>query len=194
MKYKVIIVCLLCIVTVSQTASASNTHILADLTSITPVTPRAPRDLVRDCEVGAASIAGPKDGIARASAVQIEIPFSSLQLSPSLVECLRLIPAQVNSIQKLMDRERPTEERLMHELQTTGSELRAAIQQTQNNKNEEATLRLAVRQRQLLKQLMRSNSRLRQRINRVLSPPQRKRLDSFRWTSEVMVEEGNDTP
>lgn len=209
MKSKVIIVFLLCIVTVSQTASADNTDVLADLPPITPVTPPAPRDLLPDpdCEVEIASIAGPKDGIARASAIRpnsspslagetvlVKIPFSSLQLSPSLVECLGLIPTQVNSIQKLMDKERPAEERLMHQLQTTSSELGAAIQQRQNNKNEGATRRLAARQRHLLKQLMRSNARIRQRINRVLSPRQRKKLDSFTWTSEVMVGEENGKP
>jgi hypothetical protein len=192
MKSKVIVVFLLCIVTASQTASADNTDVLADLTAITPVTPRAPRDLLPDCDLEIASIAGPNDDVARASAVRtdpspflagetvlVEIPFSSLQLSPSLVECLGLTPTQINSIHKLMDHERPTEERLMHELRTTSSELGAAIQQRQNNKNDGATRRLAARQRHLLKQLMRSNSRLQQRINRVLSPRQRKKLDSF---------------
>jgi transposase len=53
---------------------------------------------------------------------------------------------------------------------------------------------LVARQRHLLKQLTRSNSRLRQRINRVSSPRQRKKFDSFTWTSEVMVGEGNDKP
>jgi transposase len=53
---------------------------------------------------------------------------------------------------------------------------------------------LVARQRHLLKQLTRSNSRLRQRINRVSSPRQRRKFDSFTWTSEVMVGEGNDKP
>jgi hypothetical protein len=50
--------------------------------------------------------------------VLIAMPFSSLRLSPSLVEYLGLTPTQVRSIQRLMDRERATTEPLMHELRT----------------------------------------------------------------------------
>jgi LTXXQ motif family protein len=204
LKSKVIVVFLLYIVTASQTASADNADVPTDVPAITPVTPRAPRDLLRDCELEIASIVGLRADIVRSSALRtdpgpslvgetilVEIPFSSLQLSPSLVECLGLTPTQVEAIQKLMDQERPTAEWLMHELQTTSSELRATIQERQNNNNEGATQRLAARQAHLLKQLMRSNSHLRQRINRVLSPRQRKKLDSFKLTSEVSVGEGN---
>jgi hypothetical protein len=204
LKSKVIVVFLLCIVAASQTAAADNADVPTDAPAITPITPRASRDLLRDCELEIASIVGLKDDIARTSALRtdpspalvgetvlVEIPFSSLQLSPSLVECLELTPTQVKAIQKLMDQERPTAERLMHELQTTSSELGATIQQRQNNNNDGATQRLAARQAHLLKQLMRSNSHLRQRINRVLSPRQRKKLDSFKLTSEVSVGEGN---
>jgi hypothetical protein len=123
--------------------------------------------------------------------VLVARPFSSLQLNPSLVEYVGLTPTQVRSIQKLMDQERPTTEPLMHELRTISGELGAAIQQSQNNENERTAQRLAARQAQLLKQLMRANSRLQRRINDVLNPQQRKKLDSFRRTSEVMVGEGN---
>jgi Spy/CpxP family protein refolding chaperone len=185
-------------------ASADNDHVPADLLVITPFVPRGPCDLLRHYELETASIAGLKDDIARTPAaradpspsptgelVAIAMPFSSLQLSPPLVEYLGLTTTQVKAIQKLMGQERPTAEPLMHELQKTSSELRAAIQQRRNNNNEGATPRLAARQAQLLKQLMRSNLRLRQRINGVLNPRQRKKLDSFRRTSEVTVGEGN---
>jgi Spy/CpxP family protein refolding chaperone len=90
-----------------------------------------------------------------------------------------------------MDRERPTTEPLMHELRTISGELGAAIQQSQNNENEGAAQRLATEQGLLLKQLMRANSRLLQRINDVLEPQQRRKLDSFKRMSEVTVGEGN---
>jgi hypothetical protein len=119
--------------------------------------------------------------------VMVAMPFSSLELSPSLVEYLGLTPTQVRSIQGLMDRERPTTEPLMHELRTISGELRAAIQRSHNNENEGAPQRLAARQVRLLKQLMRANSRLQRRINDLLDRQQRKKLDSFKRTSEVTV-------
>jgi Spy/CpxP family protein refolding chaperone len=123
--------------------------------------------------------------------VLVTIPFSSLQLSPSLVEYLRLSPTQVRSIQRLMDQERPTTEPLMHELRIISAELSDATQKKPNGENEESAQRLAVRQSRLLKQLVRANSRLQQRIKDVLDPQQRKKLDYFRRASEVTVSEGN---
>ncbi len=123
----------------------------------------------------------------------VAMPFSSLQLSPSLVEYLGLTPTQVISIQKMMDQERPTTEPLMHELQTINGELGTAIQHSQTNENEGTAPRqkLAARQARLLEQLRTANSRLQQRINDVLDPQQRKKLDSFKRTNEVTVGEGN---
>jgi Spy/CpxP family protein refolding chaperone len=123
--------------------------------------------------------------------VLIAMPFSSLQLSPLLVEYLGLTPTQAKAIQKLMDRERPTTEPLMDELRTASAELGVAIQQSQKNENEGTAQRLAAKQARLLKQLMSANSRLQRRINDVLDPQQRRKLDSFKRTSEVTVVEGN---
>jgi Spy/CpxP family protein refolding chaperone len=123
--------------------------------------------------------------------VLIAMPFSSLQLSPLLVEYLGLTPTQAKAIQKSMDRERPTTEPLMDELRTASAELGVAIQQSQNNENEGTAQRLAAKQARLLKQLMSANSRLQRRINDVLDPQQRRKLDSFKRTSEVTVVEGN---
>ena len=123
--------------------------------------------------------------------VLIAMPFSSLQLSPSLVEYLGATPTQAKAIQKLMDRERHTTEPLMAELRTISAELGVAIQQSRNNENEGTAQRLAVKQARLLKQLMSANSRLQRRINDVLDPQQRRKLDSFRRASEVTVVEDN---
>jgi hypothetical protein len=121
----------------------------------------------------------------------VAMPFSSLQLSPSLIEYLGLSPTQVGSIQGLMDQERPTTEPLMHELRTISGELGAVMQQSQNHENEETAQRLATSQARLLKQLMRANSRLQARIDAVLDSQQRKKLDFFKRASEATVGEGN---
>jgi Spy/CpxP family protein refolding chaperone len=123
--------------------------------------------------------------------VLVTIPFSSLQLSPSLVEYLRLAPTQVRSIQRLMDEERPTTEPLMHELRIISAEFNDATQKGPNRENEASAQTLAAGQARLLKQLVRANSRLQQRINNVLDPRQRKKLDYFRRASEVTASEGN---
>jgi hypothetical protein len=125
--------------------------------------------------------------------VLVAVPFSSLQLSPSLVESLELTPSQVRSIQKLMDQERPTTEPLMHELRTISGELGTTLRQSRSDETEGTAQRqeLAAMQARLLRQLMTANSRLQRRINDVLDPQQRKKLDSFKRTSEVKVGEGN---
>ena len=90
-----------------------------------------------------------------------------------------------------MDEERPTTAPLMHEVQAVSRELRAAIQQKQNNEDDEAEQRLAATQSRLLKQLMKANSRLQQRINGVLDSRQQKKFDCFMRTNEISVGEAN---
>jgi len=123
--------------------------------------------------------------------VLVAMPFSSLQLNPSLVEYLGLNPTQVRSIQGLMNQERPKTEVLMLELRTVSAELGVAIRQSQNNDKEGAAQKLAATQARLLKQLMRTNLRLQRRIDEVLDSPQRKKLDAFKRTGEVTVGDGN---
>jgi hypothetical protein len=123
--------------------------------------------------------------------VLVAMPFSSLQLNPSLVEYLGLNPTQVRSIQRLMDQERPTTEPLMDELRTVSAELGVAVRQSQSNDNEGVAQSLAATQARLLKQLMRANSRLQRRIDDVLGPRQRKKLDALRHKAEVSVVHGS---
>jgi hypothetical protein len=123
--------------------------------------------------------------------VVVAMPFSSLHLNPSLVEYLRLNLTQVRSIQRLMDQERPRTQPLMLELRTVSAELGVATRQNQSNDNEGVAQRLATRQAQLLRQLMRANLRLQRRIDDVLDPQQRKKLDSFKRTSDVTMVRGN---
>jgi hypothetical protein len=123
--------------------------------------------------------------------VSVAMPFSSLQLNPSLVEYLGLNATQVRSIQGLMDQERPKTEVLMLELRTVSAELGVAIRQSPNNDNEGAAQKLAITQARLLEQLMMANLRLQRRIDEVLDPQQRKKLDAFKRTGEATVGEGN---
>jgi hypothetical protein len=155
-----------------QLFSASHTMLAADIAR-TPAVPIEPT---------------PSHG---GETVLVAMPFSSLQLNPSLVEYLGLNPTQGRSIQGLMDQERPKTEVLMLELRTVSAELGVAIRQSQNNDNEGAAQKLAATQARLLKQLMRANSRLQRRIDEVLDSQQREKLDALKRTSEVTVGEGN---
>jgi hypothetical protein len=123
--------------------------------------------------------------------VLVAMPFSSLQLNPSLVEYLGLSPTQVRSIQRLMDQERSRTQSLVLELRTVSAELGVAIRQSQSNDNDGVAQSLAATQTRLLKQLMRVNSRLKRRIDDVLDPQQRKKLDAFRRKTEVSMVHGN---
>jgi hypothetical protein len=123
--------------------------------------------------------------------VLVAMPFSSLQLNQSLVEYLALNPTQVRSIQRLMDLERPRTEPLMLKLRTVGAELGVAIRQNRSNDNDGVSQSLAATQARLLKQLIRTNSRLQRRIDDVLDPQQRKKLDALRHKAEVSVVHGN---
>ena len=123
--------------------------------------------------------------------VLVAMPFSSLQLSPSLVEYLGLTRTQAKAIQKLMDHERPTTEPLMDELRTVSAGLGVAIRQNQSNESEGVAQSLAATQARLLKQLIRANSRLQRKIDEVLGRQQRKKLDALRHKAEVSVVHGS---
>jgi len=221
MKIKEIVVFLLCIPTASQATiavgrcklsddgpprvvlgcgSADHSHLPTDLLAFTSAASCRPRDLVRHYGLETGPSGSLKENMVRtpvASAsstsdlVVIAMPFSSLQLSPSIIAYLGLIRHQVTAVQNLMDQQRPIEEPLMHELQIISSELGSAIQQGRNNNSERAIQKLTEMQVKLLERLMTSNSRLRRHINGILRSPQRKRLENFIRTTGVMVGEGN---
>ena len=135
-------------------------------------------------------LADPKSSFTE-EVVLVEMPFSSLQLSPTLVEYLGLTRTQAKAIQKLMDHERPTTEPLKDELRTVSAGLGVAIRQNQSDGNEAVAQSLAATQARLLKQLMRANSRLQRKIHEVLGPRQRKKLDALRHKAEVSVVHGS---
>src|ERR1700731_4553339 len=123
--------------------------------------------------------------------VSVAMPFSSLELSPTLVEYLGLTRTQAKAIQKLMDQERPTTEPLMDELRTVSADLGVELRKNQSNDNAAVAQSLAATQAGLLKRLMMANSRLQRRIDDVLGPQQRKRLDALRHKAEVNVVHGS---
>jgi Spy/CpxP family protein refolding chaperone len=174
---KIIIVLLLSIVTASQPAfTAVRSKVPNDEPPIIARAPAVPTEPT------------PSPG---GETVLVAMPFSSLQLSPTLVEYLGLTRTQAKAIQKLMDQERPTTEPLMDELRTVSAELGASVRQNQSDDNESVAQSLAATQARLLKQLMRANSRLQRRIDDVLDPQQRKKLDALRRKAEVSVVHAN---
>jgi Spy/CpxP family protein refolding chaperone len=183
MKAKVIVAFLLSIVTASEPAL---TAVRRQLPNDEP--PRLP--MVGVSTDNANALADPNTS-STGEMVLVAMPFSSLQLNPTLVEYLGLTQTQAKAIQKLMDHERPTTEPLMDELRTVSAELGVAIRQNQSNDSEGVTQSLAATQARLLKQLMTANSRLQRRIHEVLGPQQRKKLDVLRHKAEVSVVHGS---
>jgi hypothetical protein len=123
--------------------------------------------------------------------ILVAMPFSSLQLSPTLVEYLGLTRTQAKAIQNLMDRERPTTESLLDELRIVSAEVGVAIRQNPSNGNEGVAQSLVARQARLLTELLKENSRLQRRIGEVLGPHQRKKLGALRHKAEVSVGQGS---
>jgi Spy/CpxP family protein refolding chaperone len=193
MKSNAIIALLLCIVTSSQPAF---TGVQPKPTDDEPVHATIARPSSDCAHVSADLLVAPTPAMptdptpsSAGDMVVVAMPFSSLQLSPTLVEYLSLTLTQAKAIQRFMDRERPTTEPLMDQLRTISAELVA--NRKNRTENEGAAQRLAAKQARLLKQLMRANSRLQRRINDVLDPQQRKKLDSLTRSSEVTVVDGN---
>jgi Spy/CpxP family protein refolding chaperone len=183
MKVKVIVAFLLSIVTASEPAFTAVRRKLSN-----DELPHAA--MVGVTTDNAHALADPTPS-STGEVVLVVMPFSSLQLNPTLVEYLGLTRTQAKAIQKLMDHERPTTEPLMDELRTVSAELNVAIRQNQSNDNEAVAKSLAVTQARLLKQLMRANSRLQRRIDDVLGPQQLKKLDALRQKAEVSVVHGS---
>lgn len=118
--------------------------------------------------------------------VMVALPFSSLQLNPSVIESLDLSPYQVRSIQQVMSDERSTLEPLMAQLQTTREQL-LNITERDQTKNEKEVKALAAAQARNLTKLIVANSRMRARIYQLLSPQQQRKLDEIQKSSETLV-------
>jgi hypothetical protein len=105
--------------------------------------------------------------------VVVALPFSSLQLNPSLVEYLNLSQSQVEAIQQVMVQEQQNLEPLMTELRTTRARLLAV---NSEHINEKEVKGLADREANVLAKLIVANARMQSKIYKILSPDQQKKL------------------
>lgn len=110
--------------------------------------------------------------------VMVALPFSSLQLNPSVIEYLDLSSAQVASIEQLMSDERRNLVPLMTQMQETREQLLSVADQSRSKDNKELRSLAAVQARNLTKLIV-SNSRMRTKIYQLLSPTQQKKLDEI---------------
>jgi len=114
--------------------------------------------------------------------VMVALPFSSLELSPSLAEYLELSPEQVNAIQQVMSDERRNLEPLMTQMRANKTKLLAATAGRQTNEREIKAL--ADAQAAMLTKLILANSRMQARIYKLLNGEQQRKLDAFKQSSE----------
>jgi Spy/CpxP family protein refolding chaperone len=138
-------------------------------------------------EIAATSVA-PKDAMPAQSgqAVVLALPFSSLQLDPSLAQYLGLNTQQVSAIQDLMSKERSKIEPVIAQFRTTQQELLATTQNGQSN--DKKVQSLADTQAHLLTKLIAANWSLQADLAELLSPEQRKKLDKVERTPEMSVQ------
>jgi hypothetical protein len=108
--------------------------------------------------------------------VVVALPFSSLQLNPSLVEYLNLSQSQVEAIQQLMLQEQQNLEPVMTELRTTRAKLLAV---SSEHINEKEIKGLADREANVLAKLIVANARMQSKIYKLLRPGQQKKLNDL---------------
>jgi Spy/CpxP family protein refolding chaperone len=111
--------------------------------------------------------------------VMVALPFSSLQLNPSLSEYLSLTPSQIATIQQVMMLERQSLQPLMTQLRLTREKLLAIGSDRMNDKEIKS---LAQAEAALLAKLIVANARLHSTIYRLLSPDQQKKLGDLERT------------
>lgn len=110
--------------------------------------------------------------------VMVALPFSSLQLSSSLIQYLSLSPYQVTSIEKIMSDEQHNLAPLMAQMQTTREQLLSITENGQTKDAKEVKV-LATNQARSLAKLIVANSQMRTKIYQLLSPTQQKKLDEI---------------
>jgi hypothetical protein len=113
----------------------------------------------------------------------VPLPFSSLQLSPSLAQYLQLTPEQASAIQHVMASERASFTPLMAELDFTRQQLEKATRTEHPDQKEIRSLAQA--QARLLTKAVAEDADLQSRISRVLNSEQRKKLDRLKQSNEV---------
>jgi len=115
----------------------------------------------------------------------VELPFSSLQLNPSLIRYLQLSLFQAAAIQDVMSRERQNIDPMMADLRTTNKKLFRANQQGYTDSKEVRVL--ATSQATILSRLIVANSRKQAKIYALLNGEQRKKLEHLRQADEFAV-------
>ena len=116
------------------------------------------------------------DSTQESEVVMVALPFSSLQLNPSLATYLSLTTSQVEAIQQVMMREQHSLEPLMTALRTAREKLLAIGSEHVNEKQVKA---LADTEASLLARLIVANARMQSKIYKILSPEQQKKLSDL---------------
>jgi hypothetical protein len=120
-------------------------------------------------------------------AVTVALPFSSLQLTPSLAKYLNLTPTQVTAIQQIMTRGQRSFDPLITELRVTREKLVAIGSEHINEKQVRA---LADTEASLLARLIVANARMQSKIYKILSPEQQKKLSDLDRTQGAVTSDG----
>jgi hypothetical protein len=124
------------------------------------------------------------DSTQESEVVMVELPFSSLQLNPSLATYLSLTSSQVEAIQQVMMREQHSLEPLMTQLRTTREKLLAIGSEHVNEKQVKA---LADTEANLLARLIVANARMQAKIYKILSPDQQRKLSDLERTQGAVT-------
>jgi len=123
------------------------------------------------------------DSTQESEVVMVALPFSSLQLNPSVASYLSLTFSQVEAIQQVMMREQHSLEPLMTQLRTTREKLLAMGSEHVNEKQVKA---LADTEASLLARLIVANARMQSKIYKILSPEQQKKLSALERTKSAV--------
>jgi hypothetical protein len=124
------------------------------------------------------------DSTQESEVVMVALPFSSLQLNPSLATYLSLTSTQVEAIRQVMMREQRSLEPLMTTLRTTQEKLLAIGSEHVNEKQVKA---LADIEASLLARLIVANARMQSKIYKILSPDQQKKLSDLERTQSAVT-------
>ena len=123
------------------------------------------------------------DSTQESEVVMVALPFSSLQLNPSLATYLSLTSSQVEAIQQVMMREQHSLEPVMTQLRTTREKLLVIGSEHVNEKQVKA---LADTEASLLARLIVANARMQSKIYKILSPEQQKKLSALERTKSAV--------
>jgi LTXXQ motif family protein len=124
------------------------------------------------------------DSLQESEVVLVALPFSSLQLNPSLASYLGLTSSQIEAIQQVMMREQRNLEPLMTALRTTREKLIAIGSE---HVNEKQVKTLADTESSLLARLIVANARMQSKIYKILSPEQQKKLSDLERTQGTVT-------